>query len=230
MYDSPMTPALTTKNALIKAALKLFVERGYEAVSTRDITQAAKANLASIPYYFNTKADLFFETVQYALAEDNKNEPIFSENETYKESDYRDGTILSIIIHRFLHKLLGQETQSICCVMFREIHNQHPETKKMRADLISHFYEHYSKPLSVFITELVMAINKKLTHESALKISDSIIAQCVFYVTHKAFIYHDEIVKNSGVNIHSSEFITETAQHIFQMSMLGIKNYKEKQK
>lgn len=60
------SPAETRKR-VIEAAEKLFALRGIEAVSVRDITQAAGVNLAAINYHFGTKnalaAEVFKQTI-----------------------------------------------------------------------------------------------------------------------------------------------------------------------
>lgn len=47
------------RSRLIAAALKLFAEKGYKAASTRDICEAAEANISAIRYYFGDKAGLY---------------------------------------------------------------------------------------------------------------------------------------------------------------------------
>ena len=54
-------PAAETRGRVLDAAERLFAERGIEAVSIRDITRAAKANLAAINYHFGTKQELVAE-------------------------------------------------------------------------------------------------------------------------------------------------------------------------
>ena len=44
---------------LVLAALKLFAEKGFEGASTREIADAAKANVSAIRYYFGDKAGLY---------------------------------------------------------------------------------------------------------------------------------------------------------------------------
>lgn len=45
-------------------AKTLFVRQGYDGVSMREITVAAKVNVASIHYHFGSKQDLLFETLR----------------------------------------------------------------------------------------------------------------------------------------------------------------------
>ena len=47
-----------TRIALIRAALKLFGQRGFEGTSTREIAAAARANIGSIAYHFGGKEGL----------------------------------------------------------------------------------------------------------------------------------------------------------------------------
>ncbi len=59
--------AEVTRKALIEAALKLFGERGYEAVSTREIADCAAANIGSIAYHFGGKPGLRLACAEYIM-------------------------------------------------------------------------------------------------------------------------------------------------------------------
>ncbi|MGC6466478.1 MAG: TetR/AcrR family transcriptional regulator [Akkermansiaceae bacterium] len=47
-----------TRDDLIKAAMVLFAERGFDVVSIRDITGQAEANVASVKYHFGSREGL----------------------------------------------------------------------------------------------------------------------------------------------------------------------------
>jgi len=51
-------PQSGSKRKLLDVAEQLFAENGFEAVSVRDITQLAKANVASVNYYFGSREAL----------------------------------------------------------------------------------------------------------------------------------------------------------------------------
>jgi len=57
-----------SKRRLLDAAELLFAERGFEAVSVRDITQHANANVAAINYHFGTRDGLIALVVTRYLA------------------------------------------------------------------------------------------------------------------------------------------------------------------
>ena len=51
-------PESGSKRKLLDAAEQLFAEKGFEAVSVRDITQLAKANVAAVNYHFGSRDGL----------------------------------------------------------------------------------------------------------------------------------------------------------------------------
>lgn len=56
-FDAPRSSA--TKERILDAAEELFMEHGFEATSLRQITAAAKVNLAAVHYHFGSKEELF---------------------------------------------------------------------------------------------------------------------------------------------------------------------------
>lgn len=64
-HSAPADPRKThatgshTRKRLLLVALKLFGERGYANTSTRAIARAARVNIASISYYFDSKEGLY---------------------------------------------------------------------------------------------------------------------------------------------------------------------------
>jgi len=55
--DSPSV----TRERLLSEAESRFAEKGYEAVSVREITTAAECNLAAVNYHFGSKKNLYLE-------------------------------------------------------------------------------------------------------------------------------------------------------------------------
>ena len=50
-----------TKERILDAAEALFAQKGYRAVSVREITSTAKCNLAAVNYHFGNKENLYLE-------------------------------------------------------------------------------------------------------------------------------------------------------------------------
>lgn len=51
----------TTRDRLLAAAEVLFAQKGYHAVSIREITSSAESNLAAVNYHFGNKENLYLE-------------------------------------------------------------------------------------------------------------------------------------------------------------------------
>ena len=56
-----LNAALLTRERLLEKAESLFAQRGYHAVSVREITAAARCNMASVNYHFSNKKNLYLE-------------------------------------------------------------------------------------------------------------------------------------------------------------------------
>jgi AcrR family transcriptional regulator len=56
-----------TRERVREAARRLFVERGFQKVSVREITEEAHANIAAVSYHFRDKLGLYMEVLQEAI-------------------------------------------------------------------------------------------------------------------------------------------------------------------
>jgi DNA-binding transcriptional regulator YbjK len=55
-------PADKTRDAIIKTAVRLFAEKGFEGTSVRDIVVKARVNQAAINYHFKGKDGLYLRS------------------------------------------------------------------------------------------------------------------------------------------------------------------------
>src|SRR5215469_4140930 len=60
-------PAEYTRQAIVKAAVRLFADKGFEATSVRDIVASARVNQAAINYHFQGKDGLYLEILKTAF-------------------------------------------------------------------------------------------------------------------------------------------------------------------
>jgi TetR/AcrR family transcriptional regulator len=69
MAQNERRPAQESRNRdLASAALDLFAERGFAAVSIKEIARKAEINPALIYYYYKDKADLFRAAISHAVS------------------------------------------------------------------------------------------------------------------------------------------------------------------
>jgi AcrR family transcriptional regulator len=62
-----MGPSEITQERILKTAVRLFADRGYEVTSIRTIAARANVNQAAINYHFKSKDGLYREVLRRAL-------------------------------------------------------------------------------------------------------------------------------------------------------------------
>ncbi len=66
----PKTPkSAGTRRRLLDVAAELFIERGYSAVSMRDIAAAARLTKGAVYGHFRSKGQLLVEVIRWKIAE-----------------------------------------------------------------------------------------------------------------------------------------------------------------
>src|ERR1700750_2342487 len=60
-------PPEITRDRILKTAVRLFAERGYEATSVRTLAAKAHVNQAAINYHFKTKDGLYRQILRDAI-------------------------------------------------------------------------------------------------------------------------------------------------------------------
>ena len=65
--DENARPSEITRDRILKTAVRLFAERGYEATSIRTLAAKAHVNQAAINYHFRTKDGLYREILRDAI-------------------------------------------------------------------------------------------------------------------------------------------------------------------
>lgn len=113
--DDP-TDGPDARSRLILAALRLFAEKGYEGATTRDICEAAGANVSAIRYYFGDKAGLY----RAAFTEPTGDLPCHANLEAHA------GLPLPEALVRFFREFLeplkrGEEARLMMKLRFREM-------------------------------------------------------------------------------------------------------------
>ena len=56
-----------TRELILRTALPVFAQKGFDGATTREIATAADVNHGLIPYYFGTKGKLWEECVDFAF-------------------------------------------------------------------------------------------------------------------------------------------------------------------
>jgi len=109
-----------TREKILEAAWKLFAEKGFEAVSVRDVTNAAKVNLASVSYHFNGKDGLIQEIVSQCLVPMNR-QRVRLLQQAGEEAGNIEKVPLDKIIEAYVRPVVHPEEYASCPKMIAQL-------------------------------------------------------------------------------------------------------------
>ena len=78
-----------SRQAILKAAMHLFAEHGFEGTSLRDIAKAARISLGLVTQFYGTKAALHEAVDDYVLTEFSEFVASFSDEQNFFEKSYK---------------------------------------------------------------------------------------------------------------------------------------------
>lgn len=117
MTEDPINAGTSdARSRLVRSALRLFADKGYEGATTREICDAAGANISAIRYYFGDKAGLY----RAAFTEPMGDTPCGANLGAYGELELPEA--LKLLFRDFLEPLKrGEETRLVMKLHFREM-------------------------------------------------------------------------------------------------------------
>ena len=123
--DKSDARSVATRQRLVDAAIDLFGRFGYDATSTRALTEAADANLSAIPYHFKTKRALHLAAAQNIA--DMIARTVGPVMETFEHEIYDDGltrtraiALLQEVFTPFIAMLTSEQSSKWAQFVLRE--------------------------------------------------------------------------------------------------------------
>ncbi|HEY3272385.1 MAG TPA: TetR/AcrR family transcriptional regulator, partial [Methanocella sp.] len=98
-HDEKITASgeVTTKERILNVAIDLFAVKGFDAVSLREIADAAGVRKASLYYYFTTKDEILEQILGYVLESWNQ-----SKVGKWSDSDDAEAQLVSMGLDGFM--------------------------------------------------------------------------------------------------------------------------------
>jgi AcrR family transcriptional regulator len=130
-----------TKDRILIAAEHLFAEKGYDAVTIREITSKARCNLSLVYYYFGSKKKLYLEVFRERWAKRAKelHEAFFNAIEDCKPDTLND--ILRILTMIYLERKMDtQHLQVHLQLISRELQKPTEALDFIFHDIIKPFF------------------------------------------------------------------------------------------
>lgn len=205
-----------TRQALISAAEKLFTEKGYEAVSTRELAEAAGVNLGAIQYHFGSKAKLFVETVHGMMgggACAQAGESLRGGAKTREEAAEK----ICRYITAFVRNMLCPTGLPAFRLVFREVFSDSTRDKEMFDALVDSTVENYIRPVVSDLATVIKVLLPEADADTLRRTAGSIAGQCSFYGTHQPFLE-----RLDGRSYNNEQICKEKSAHIARFTLRAL--------
>ena len=168
-------PSEYTRNSIMRAAIALFAERGYDGTSIRAIVSKARVNQAAINYHFKSKEALYLEVLKVAfegyLRLDN------FDPQQLKDMPRKEA--LRSFVHQQLRPLLARDQMSRYIRIFAW-ENVRP------SKVLTSFVKTGAMPFLASATELVRRfLPPETSDEDAMCAAIALMGQCSVFVRNR---------------------------------------------
>jgi AcrR family transcriptional regulator len=200
-------PAEYTRGSIIKAAVHLFAERGFQGASVRDIVVKARVNQAAINYHFKGKDGLYLEVLKTAL--EKLTEHAGSEPEKLKSLSREEA--LRSFVYQQLRPLLFRDEMSRYIRLFAW-ESAHPSKI---------FLKFMATNTGSYLTTAVDIVGRFLPPDTqkraALCVAIWLMGQCSIFVRNRELFAHEPF----GINTDES-FTDELTELVTRLAIGGL--------
>lgn len=201
----------STRLKLLEAAERLFLERGYDGVSVRDITEAAGVNVASVNYHFNGKKNLYREFFRRRLSRAVQSK-IAILGEVIGSDDPPD---LREVVRVYVSGFLGDILSSRKAEKFLKLLTEEMSENGIATDVL---FREVSAPIHRVMREAICSAVPGISEEKA--------SLCIFSITGQMFhfVRARGIVRRITGRGYTRELVDDIVEHITDFSFRGMVN------
>ena len=193
-----------TRDKIVRAALDIFTEKGFEAASTREIATRVGVNHGLIPYYFGTKQKLWRAAVDHAFGDMQEEvDAILADPAT---PDPRERAARMIRAHVYF----VARRPAFVRLMFEE--------GKRRGERMRWIVDRHVQPLYDAVTQLLSQVLRR--DDATLDVSPAHLFYVMAGATGLIFHQAEECRRVSGVDPFDPE-IVEAHARIVERMLLG---------
>lgn len=188
-----------TKEILLKTATKIFAEKGFDSVSTRELAKKSGTNLCSINYYFGSKQKLYDAVVENiaAFILNNFIAPMRQELTSAKENLSPRDEIKFILSHFFTFLCSEKSLEIRLELLLREMFNPSPAYNCLYSAVIEPVHKHLSG--------LIAADTDKEENDAlTILLAHTLLGQVIIFKLHR-----EALLRRLGIKSLNPEFIKE---------------------
>lgn len=196
-----------TKARIVDAAIEVFLEKGYNSATIRDICARAEANLAAVNYHFGSKGTLRAAALERVMASCHEKYPL--------TEGIADAPLPEDRLRRFIRNLLrlvipaDPDHSRRSKLVWQELDNPCPD--------FSPIVESFIRPIKDLLDAILLEIVGPSAAETSRLCVASIVGQCYFHAQNKMLITQLFPEKNN-----SQQDVDRLADHVCQFSLAGL--------
>jgi AcrR family transcriptional regulator len=199
-----------TRERLLNEAEALFAQKGYHAVSVREITSAAHCNLGAVNYYFGNKDNLYLEVFRSRLVPRARRVQDFFRQSLAGERSPSLTSVVRALAQAFLEgPLSDEERQRHHQLMARELSQPTNAFKLVAEEVMSPFLEE--------VSDMVRPVIPEETGEERLMLNLLSILGMVIH-----FNFARVAVTRITGREYDADFKARLVDHILQFSLNGL--------
>ncbi len=220
MTHSDPQPATASQDTevrrrILDSAERLFAQRGFDSASVRDITTAAKCNIAAVNYHFGSKENLYQQVFEKHL-EVLRERRIAGIRRIVAEKgeDLTLEQLLEAFAAAFLDPILDRNRgRTLIRLMMREMTDPRlPETL---------FFDEVIHPVLQVLRDAIIQIRPELDSLLVQKCIHSLIGQLIHIVQIHDYLDRAKQLNAPGMHLH------ELINHVVTFTANGIRAYSQ---
>ena len=148
---------LDTKTKILDTAEKLFAEKGFDAVSLRNIVETAKVNLAAVHYHFGSKQALLHKVVSRRFRPINKERLAMLANAKSKAGKNKlklEAVLESLFLPIFRAQASPKAGKSFKRLIGRVVFDRNSELQKFMLSELAEVFIQFSKAFDEVLPDL----------------------------------------------------------------------------
>lgn len=201
-----------TKSRIVEAAIEVFLEKGYDATTIRDICDRAGVNLASVNYHFGSKDALRTAALETIMAANTESYPLdhgFSEASSPEDR-------LRFFVRNLLRRIFPSDPVLACQsrLFWMELGNP---SRALEPQV-----DRFMRPIKDTLEKIITDIIGPADSETLRLCVGSIVGQQLFHAQNRAImnqLYTDKEYLPQEVEM--------LAEHIFLFSLAGLNALRE---
>lgn len=204
----------TTRDRLLDQAERLFATKGYGSVSVREITGAARSNLAAVNYHFGNKHNLYLEVFRERWMERTRRVRKNFEEQIADRENLAVRDVIEAVARAFLDGPLTDEELN-CHIQLMQRELAHP------GEALEMVVEEVMKPYQELLGKLIRSSLPFRIEEERLRLSILGILGMTIY-----FNFARPAVSKVLHREYDKRFKTELIEHITRFAVSGLNDLK----